>query len=91
VWLHDEDYSRPLAAYAVCRRCHRMLHQRFDEPEPWLAFVAEHGQGRGAWFEQLSMDPDSRSRPFGETYPAGLPSAGAAPLNAAAGRAGASS
>lgn len=74
VWLHDENYADPLAAYAVCRRCHRTLHRRFDNPEPWLALVAKHARG-GAWFERLTMDPASMRRPFEVTYPAGLPSA----------------
>jgi hypothetical protein len=77
VWLHDEDYANPLAAYAVCRRCHRTLHQRFDDPQPWLALIiAKYASSDGpAWFEQLSMDPESRHRPFAETYSNGLPPA----------------
>lgn len=74
VWLHDERYDRPLEAYPICRRCHRLLHRRFDEPEPWLVLVAEHAR-EGAWFGLLSMDPDSRHRPFAATYPDGLPGA----------------
>lgn len=72
VWLHDEDYGNPLAAYAVCRRCHRILHERFDDPLPWLALVQRHGSG-GQWFELLTMDPASQRRPFAQTYPTGLP------------------
>jgi len=72
VWLHDEDYGDPLAAYAICRRCHWALHERFDDPQPWLAIVARHGGG-DQWFERLSMDPASKRRPFLETYPEGLP------------------
>lgn len=45
VWLHDENYAEPLAAYPICRRCHRILHRRFDHPAPWLALVAEHARG----------------------------------------------
>lgn len=71
VWLHDENYADPLAAYAVCRRCHRLLHRRFEDPAPWLALVSEHGRG-GTWFEQLSMDVASLCQPFGVTYPNGL-------------------
>jgi len=73
VWLHDEDYADPLAAYPVCRRCHRLLHRRFEEPQPWLDLVAQYGGGGSAWFEQLSMDSASQRRPFAETYPGGLP------------------
>ena len=40
----------------------------------WIAHVARHARGR-VWFEQLTMDPDSRTRPFVQTYPDGLPSA----------------
>jgi hypothetical protein len=74
VWLHDENYAAPLAAYPICRRCHRTLHERFDEPNAWTALVQVHARG-GAWFELLSLDPQSRFRAFAETYPDGLPPA----------------
>lgn len=75
VWLHSEDYANPLAVYPVCRRCHRLLHRRFDDPAPWLELVTRHGSSGELWFEQLSMDPMSRYRPFAESYPAGLAAA----------------
>lgn len=83
VWLHDERYDRPLEAFPICRRCHRLLHGRFDDPGPWLALVAEHARG-GEWFEMLSMDPESRHRPFDATYPRGLPGGGLAEHTGAA-------
>ena len=93
VWLHDENYANPLAAYAICRRCHRLLHGRFEAPTPWLTLVGQNARG-GEWFEQLSMDPESRYRPFAETYPTGLSTRsdcrgaadGSADLDAAGGR-----
>lgn len=72
VWLHNENYGEPLATYAICRRCHRVLHERFDDPTPWLALIAEHARG-GAWFELLTMDAVSLRQPFEITYPEGLP------------------
>ena len=72
--FHDEDYSNPLAAYTVCKPCHRLIHMRFWSAADWIALVARHARD-GAWFERLSMDPDSRTRPFVQTYPDGLPSA----------------
>ena len=72
VWLHDENYADPLAAYHLCRRCHRTLHQRFEQPAAWLELTARHGNG-SRWFDRLSMDPASQRRPFNETYPDGLP------------------
>jgi hypothetical protein len=72
VWLHDENYGDPLAAYPVCRRCHRILHRRFDDPQPWQALVRAHAQN-DSWFALLTMEPDSRYRPYDETYPNGLP------------------
>ena len=72
VWLHDEDYGDPLAAYPICRRCHRTLHERFDAPESWRALVAAHATG-SRWFEQLTMDPASIYQPLAVTYPKGLP------------------
>jgi len=76
IWLHDENYADPLAAYAICRRCHRTLHTRFGMPEPWITLVAAHSTGNGSrWFEQLTMDEGSLRQPFNETYPRGLPNA----------------
>jgi len=72
VWLHSEDYGNPLDVYHLCRRCHRTLHERFEKPDPWLELIAENGQRGAAWFELLTMDPDSRTRPIGKTYPDGL-------------------
>lgn len=75
VWLHDEDYSQPLLAFHVCRSCHRLLHERFERLDPWRALVYAHGTG-DRWFEYLTMDPAAQWRPFGETYPDGLPRGG---------------
>lgn len=72
VWFHDERYDRPLEPYPVCRRCHRILHQRFEDPQCWLDLVQRHGRG-GSWFEALSIDPMSRFEPFAKTYPDNLP------------------
>lgn len=73
VGLHDERYDRPLEAYAVCRRCHRALHNRFTIPEPWRAIITQHGIDGSKWFELLSMDPAAVNQPFNLTYPMGLP------------------
>lgn len=74
VWLHDENYAEPLAAYPICRRCHHVLHESFDAPEPWLALVARYGAGSGShWYERLTLDAQSLHQPFGLTYPDGLP------------------
>jgi hypothetical protein len=70
--FHDEDYSRPHEAYPICRPCHRLLHLRFWRQAEWASHITVHMRG-GAWFERLDMDPDSRFRPFHETYPMGLP------------------
>lgn len=70
--LHDEDYAHPLLAYPICTRCHGVLHRRFSQPDAWLRLVAQHSRA-GSWFAQLSLDPETRSRPFTETYPRGLP------------------
>lgn len=70
--FHDEDYSEPLKAYPVCKPCHGLVHLRFWRIEEWQALVEQHARG-GAWFESLTLDPDSRHRPFAQTYPDGLP------------------
>ena len=73
VWLHDENYGDPLAAYPLCRSCHGVLHRRFEEPAPWLELVARHATGQ-SWFQLLSLDPACQYVPFARTYPDGLPS-----------------
>lgn len=58
---HSEDYSRPLEAKPVCRRCHAILHQRFMRPEVWRAL--RNGQrDREGWFSDLSVFPEERPR-----------------------------
>jgi len=72
IYLHLEDYRRPLAPLPVCKRCHPILHARFRDPEPWLRIVRRYWQP-GRWFTLLTMAPESQTRPFDETYPDGLP------------------
>lgn len=71
--MHLEDYAAPLLAYAICRRCHVILHARFTRPKPWLRLVEENQRGCVRWFQILTLDPASRWRPFDEIYPFGLP------------------
>ncbi|MDK9721982.1 MAG: hypothetical protein OEL53_12450 [Rhodospirillales bacterium] len=72
IYAHLEDYRRPLDLLPCCKRCHAALHARFREPERWAKLLQQYGQP-GRWFTLLSMDPDSQTRPFDETYPNGLP------------------
>lgn len=74
IYLHLEDYRRPLAPLPVCKRCHPILHARFRDPEPWLRILRQNWQA-GRWFTLLTMDPESQTRSFDETYPDGLPGA----------------
>lgn len=75
VFLHLEDYGRPLEFYPVGRRAHHLLHQRFTDPLPWNATVQSR-YVHGAWFTFLTMNPLDMARPFAEVYPEGLPRAG---------------
>lgn len=70
--LHDEDYRTPLAAYAICRWCHRWVHSRFHQPEKWKRLVGRFGDAN-SWFGVLTLDPASQWRPFDNTYPNALP------------------
>lgn len=63
---HDEDYDR-IEPYEICRKCHAILHRRFERPQRWRRLVAAHVT-LGCWFENLSLDPESRTRPYSETY-----------------------
>lgn len=54
---HDEDYSTPYlweqpAMYAVCKRCHRQLHRRFEKPIAWKAYKLH--LKRGGWSSDLN-------------------------------------
>jgi hypothetical protein len=71
-FLHLEDYSDALAIYPCCKPCHAALHARFRNPMRWQGVLERHGRP-GEWFTLLSLDPASQWRPFGETYPKGLP------------------
>ena len=81
VWLHDENYAEPLAAYHVCRGCHRAVHERFDSPGHWRTLVDRFGGNGDKWFERLTMEQAAMRQPFGITYPHGLPRPGEAPGN----------
>lgn len=71
VGMHSEDYADRLAVYAVCRPCHFAIHIRFLRPDYWRGYVARlHPNG---WFQRLSLDPATLTRPFRESYPNGLP------------------
>lgn len=39
IWVHQEDYSRPLEdARPICVECHMRLHMRFRFPNMWQAY-----------------------------------------------------
>lgn len=58
---HSEDYSCPLDAKPVCRRCHTILHHRFKRPQIWEALVSAQN-GRHGWFMALTTVA-SKERP----------------------------
>lgn len=70
--LHNERYDLPLSGYGCCRRCHYVLHLRFEQPERWLRLL-DRVSAPDCWARGLTLDPASLRRPFGETYPEGLP------------------
>jgi len=71
IMLHNERYDRPLEGYGCCKRCHAVLHMRFDDPARWLRLLDR--VGHTGWARHLSLDPASQWRQFSETYPEGLP------------------
>ena len=70
---HSEDYRKPLDAHPICRGCHVRVHARFRHPDRWLAYI--RGLDPAGWFQGLSVDPLSLTRPFDESYPNGSPAA----------------
>ena len=74
IYLHLEDYRKPLDILPCCKRCHAALHARFKDPTRWLRILERHGQP-GRWFMFLTMDPSSQTIPFDQTYPDSLPGA----------------
>ena len=71
VGLHSEDYTHPVAAYPVCRQCHFAIHIRFWRPEYWQGYIARLNPD--GWFQRLSLDPETMTRPYSVSYPKGLP------------------
>jgi hypothetical protein len=72
IFLHLEDYRRPLDILPCCKSCHAALHARFENPERWFRRRASF-ERVDAWFMALTMDPASQAKPFDEIYPKGLP------------------
>lgn len=72
IYLHTEDYRKPLTIYPLCKIHHADLHARFRDPERWLAVLRLYGKP-GDWFVHLSLDPASQWKSFDEQYPDGLP------------------
>lgn len=54
VGSHNEIYFRPLNARPVCSRCHRLIHRRFYDPNPWLQIAHEFAY-EGAWFRNITL------------------------------------
>ena len=75
IFMHLEDYRRPLDFLPVCKSVHASLHARFRDPVRWAKVVYER-YVEGAWFTLLTMDPASQTAPFDEIYPNGLPGLG---------------
>lgn len=65
---HNENYFRPCNARPVCQSCHRLLHRRFWQPNPWLAVAFQH-KYPGAWFANIGLSELSREQAI---YLAGL-------------------
>lgn len=55
VGLHNEDYSRPWAAYPVSKRAHTLIHTRARYAKAWAAFLANEALP-GTWAKTLSPD-----------------------------------
>jgi len=69
--MHTERYDCPLEYLPLCQSCHAALHARFRDPHRWFALLARC-EGGPEWAKILTMDPDSATRPFDETYPPAL-------------------
>ncbi|MCE4543413.1 MULTISPECIES: hypothetical protein [unclassified Caballeronia] len=55
VGLHNEDYSKPWAAYPVSKRAHTLIHTRARFPKAWAAFLATEALS-DTWARTLSID-----------------------------------
>jgi hypothetical protein len=63
---HSEDYRKPLDARPICRGCHIRIHARFRHPDRWREYIS--GLDPAGWYQNLSVDPRSLTRPFDETH-----------------------
>jgi hypothetical protein len=50
VALHSESYYHIGRAPGVCRRCHRAIHRRHREPEPWRQIIERFSITGTEWF-----------------------------------------
>lgn len=66
---HSVDYRKPLNAHPICRGCHVRVHARFRHPDSWRTYVARLPSA--GWFQGLTVDPRSLTRPFDKSYPDG--------------------
>jgi hypothetical protein len=55
VGLHNEDYSRPWAAYPVSKRAHTLIHTRARFTKAWAAFLASEALP-DTWAKTLPLD-----------------------------------
>ncbi|CAJ6397066.1 Uncharacterised protein [Burkholderia pseudomallei] len=55
VGLHNEDYSRPWAAYPVSKRAHTLIHTRARFSKAWANFLANEALP-DTWARTLSPD-----------------------------------
>ncbi len=53
--LHNEDYSRPWAAYPVSKRAHTLIHTRGRFSKAWADFLANEALA-DTWAKTLSAD-----------------------------------
>ena len=53
---HNENYYEPWRPFAITRKVHMALHQRFRRPAWWKKIVRENTQTGEEWYCDLSMD-----------------------------------
>lgn len=55
--LHSEDYYNIFTAPALCRSCHKLIHQRFKNPRPWRMLVEGCSKTGREWFALAPLEP----------------------------------
>jgi hypothetical protein len=59
VMYHDENYYEVWKSNPLCKKCHTILHDRFNSWQSWLDLLAKNynKDNSNKWFHHLKAEP----------------------------------